>query len=63
MNTVVEFIAPEHVEKEFISLLDDRCLQQDKIKPLSPELFNRIELLKAKADAAQKRQHDIILEG
>lgn len=65
MNKVINLKPQEHVEVEtaFISLLDKHCHQQGAVKPLSNTLFDRIEQLKVKAEAAKQRQENNLLEG
>lgn len=64
MNKVIKLKPKQHVEVEtaFISLLNKHCNQQGAVKPLSNTFFDRIELLKVKAEAAKQRRENIFLE-
>ncbi len=50
-------ISRKHDERQtetaFVDLLDNYCRQQNTIKPLSSNLYDRIEQLKAKAQNAK----------
>ncbi|HBK83464.1 MAG TPA: hypothetical protein DDZ41_07685 [Flavobacterium sp.] len=59
MNKVIHLKPQEDVEVDsaFIELLDQHCHQEGVIKPLSNTLFDRIEQLKLKAEAAKQKPH------
>jgi hypothetical protein len=67
MNNVIPFKHQEDadVEAGFIDLLETHCAREGAVKPLSTSFFERIERLKAKAEAEAAKQHqeDVLLEG
>lgn len=65
MSNVIPFKRQEDVDVEaaFIDLLETHCAREGTVKPLATSFFERIERLKAKAEAAKQRQEDILLEG
>ena len=67
MNKVIHLTHPKaqstETEAAFVGLLAGHCDQPGTVKPLPNTFFDRIEQLKAKAEAAQQRQDAVLLEG
>ena len=61
MSNVISLKHDERqTEAAFVDLLDNYCSQQNVIKPLSSNLYDRIEQLRAKAQQADFEQNVLL---